>query len=135
MQQLYPELNPYREFFLPPTQGHRLYVELCGNPQGIPVVVMHGGPSSRRFFDPNDYHIILMDQCGAGRSLPHASLESNTTQHLINDFELLRCELGISTWLLFGGSWGATLVYARAHSNQVLALISWGIFLAMHKHQ
>ena len=141
MQQLYPELKPYREFFLPVTHGHSLYVELCGNPHGIPVVVMHGGPgggcgpSSRRFFDPNNYHIILMDQRGAGRSLPHASLEANTTQHLISDFELLRCELDISKWLLFGGSWGSTLAiaYAQAHPGQVLGLILRGIFLGRKK--
>ena len=141
MQQLYPELKPYREFFLPVTHGHSLYVELCGNPQGMPVVVIHGGPgggcgpSSRRFFDPNDYHIILLDQRGAGRSLPHASLEANTTQHLIEDFELLRCELGISKWLLFGGSWGATLAlaYAQAHPNRVLGLILRGVFLGRQK--
>ena len=141
MQQLYPELKPYREFFFPVTDGHSLYVELCGNPHGIPVVVMHGGPgagcgpSSRRFFDPNNYHIILMDQRGAGRSLPHASLEANTTQHLISDFELLRCELDISKWLLFGGSWGSTLAiaYAQAHPGQVLGLILRGIFLGRKK--
>jgi len=141
MQQLYPELKPYREFFLSVTHGHRLYVELCGNPQGIPVVVMHGGPgggcgpSSRRFFDPNDYHIILMDQRGAGLSLPHASLEANTTQHLISDFEVLRCELGISKWLLFGGSWGSTLAlaYAQANPDRVLGLILRGIFLGRQK--
>ena len=141
MQQLYPELKPYREFFLPVTHGHSLYVELCGNPQGMPVVVIHGGPgggfgpSSRRFFDPNDYHIILLDQRGAGRSLPHASLEANTTQHLIEDFELLRCELGISKWLLFGGSWGATLAlaYAQAHPNRALGLILRGVFLGRQK--
>ena len=141
MQQLYPELKPYREFFFPVTDGHSLYVELCGNPHGIPVVVMHGGPgagcgpSSRRFFDPNNYHIILMDQRGAGRSLPHASIEANTTQHLISDFELLRCELSISKWLLFGGSWGSTLAiaYAQAHSGQVLGLILRGIFLGRKK--
>ena len=141
MQPLYPELKPYREFFLPVTHGHSLYVELCGNPQGMPVVVIHGGPgggcgpSSRRFFDPNDYHIILLDQRGAGRSLPHASLEANTTQHLIEDFELLRCELGISKWLLFGGSWGATLAlaYAQAHPNRALGLILRGVFLGRQK--
>jgi len=141
MQQLYPELKSYREFFLPVSDGHSLYVALCGNPDGIPVAVMHGGPgggcgaSSRQFFDPNDYHIILMDQRGAGRSLPHASLEANTTQHLISDFELLRLELGISKWLLFGGSWGSTLAlaYAQAHPSQVLGLILRGIFLGRQK--
>ena len=141
MQQLHPELKPYREFFLPVSHGHSLYIELCGNPQGIPVVVMHGGPgggcgpSSRRFFDPHDYHIILMDQRGAGRSLPHASLEANTTPHLIEDFEALRGELGISKWLLFGGSWGSTLAlaYAQAHPDQVLGLILRGIFLGRQK--
>ncbi len=137
MQQLYPELKPYREFMLPVTHGHSLYVQLCGNPLGIPVVVMHGGPgggcgpSSRQFFNPNDYHIILMDQRGAGRSLPHASLKANTTQHLVGDFEALRCELEISKWLLFGGSWGSTLAlaYAQAHPDQVSGLILRGIFL------
>ena len=141
MQQLYPELNPYKEFFFPVTHGHSLYIELCGNPQGIPVVVMHGGPgggcgpSSRRFFDPNDYHIILMDQRGAGRSLPHANLDANTTPHLIEDFEALRGELGITKWLLFGGSWGSTLAlaYAQAHPDQVLGLILRGIFLGRQK--
>ncbi|HCH31944.1 MAG TPA: prolyl aminopeptidase [Oceanospirillaceae bacterium] len=141
MQQLYPELKPYREFFLPVDHGHSLYVELCGNPQGIPVVVVHGGPgggcgpSSRRFFDPSDYHIILMDQRGAGRSLPHASLEANTTQHLIGDFERLRAKLEISQWLLFGGSWGTTLAlaYAQAHPQQVMGLILRGVFLGRPK--
>jgi len=141
MQQLYPELKPYREFYLPVDHGHSLYVELCGNPQGIPVVVVHGGPgggcgpSSRRFFDPNDYHIILMDQRGAGRSLPHASLEANTTQHLMSDFETLRCELGISKWILFGGSWGTTLAlaYAQEYPQHVSGLILRGIFLGRPK--
>lgn len=137
MQQLYPELKPYREFFLPVTHGHSLYVALCGNPEGIPVAVLHGGPGggcgalSRRYFDPNIYHIILMDQRGAGRSLPHASLQANTTPHLISDFEALRLELGVAKWLLFGGSWGSTLAlaYAQAHPAQVQGLILRGIFL------
>lgn len=141
MQTLYPELKAYKEFFLPVSHGHSLYVALCGNPKGIPVAVMHGGPgggcgpSSRQFFNPNDYHIILMDQRGAGRSLPHASLEANTTSHLIEDFEALRLELGISKWLIIGGSWGATLAlaYAQAHPSQVLGLILRGIFLGRQK--
>ena len=141
MQQLYPELKPYREFYLPVGDGHSLYVELCGNPQGIPVVVIHGGPgggcgpSSRRYFCPSDYHIILMDQRGAGRSLPHASLINNTTLHLISDFEVLRQELDISKWLLFGGSWGSTLAlaYAQQHPAKVLGLILRGIFLGRPK--
>jgi proline iminopeptidase len=117
--------------------GHELYVEECGNPEGIPVLFIHGGPgggcreSDRCFFDPERYRIVLVDQRGSGRSTPHASLEANTTQHLIADFEQIRQQLGVEQWLLFGGSWGSTLalLYAQANPQQVLALILRGIFL------
>src|SRR5690606_264283 len=107
--------------------GHALYVEECGNPAGVPVVVLHGGPGGgsspmmRRFFDPRHYRIVLFDQRGCGRSRPHASVEANTTGHLIGDIEAIRQALGIGRWILFGGSWGATLAlaYAQAHPAQV----------------
>ena len=116
--------------------GHELYFEECGNPAGLPVVFLHGGPGSgssaqhRRLFDPERYRIILFDQRGCGRSVPLGSLEANTTWHLVDDLEKLRKHLGIERWLLFGGSWGATLalVYAEAYVEQTLGLIMRGIF-------
>ena len=116
---------------------HELYVEECGNPRGMPVVFLHGGPGAgcepwhRRFFDPERYRIILFDQRGAGRSTPHASLELNSTQALVQDIERIREHLGIQKWLVFGGSWGSTLglVYAQTHPQCVLGLILRGIFL------
>jgi proline iminopeptidase len=112
-------------------------VEECGNPQGLPVVFVHGGPGggctpdNRRFFDPARYRIILFDQRGCGRSTPHAELEGNTTQALVEDMERVRETLGIERWLVFGGSWGSTLalVYAETHPERVMALILRGIFL------
>ena len=117
--------------------GHRLYVEQCGNPNGIPVVVLHGGPGGgcspamRRYFDPEVYRIILFDQRGCGRSRPHASVENNTTWHLVRDIELIRTPLDIDRWVVFGGSWGATLglVYAEAHPDCVAYLVLRGVFL------
>jgi proline iminopeptidase len=137
MLTLYPEINPYNQFRLPVSGGHELYVEECGNPQGIPVLVVHGGPgvgcdaNMRRFFDCTHYRIILFDQRGAGRSTPHADLEENTTQHLMADIEVIRECLAIEQWMLFGGSWGSTLslAYAEQHPDRVLALILRGIFL------
>lgn len=119
--------------------GHSLYVEQCGNPDGMPVIVLHGGPGGgcspfmRRFFDPEFYHVILFDQRGCGRSRPTASVEANTTQHLIADIELIRETLGVSSWLLFGGSWGATLAlaYAEAHPAHCRGLVLRGVFLGM----
>lgn len=121
--------------------GHRVYVEQCGNPSGIPVLFLHGGPGGgisslqRRFFDPERYRIILFDQRGCGRSLPHASLENNTTQHLTSDIEQVRTHLGIDKWVLFGGSWGSTLAlyYAVQHPDRVMAMVLRGIFLAMQR--
>ena len=116
---------------------HELYIEECGNPHGLPVLFVHGGPGAgceeyhRRFFDPNIYRIILFDQRGAGRSSPHAHLEKNTTADLVADMEKIRALLGVDRWVLFGGSWGSTLslVYAETHPERVLGLIVRGIFL------
>ena len=116
---------------------HTLYFEQSGNAQGVPVVVLHGGPgagsspSHRRFFDPAFYRIVVFDQRGAGRSTPHGELRDNTTQHLIADLEALRRQLGIERWLLFGGSWGSTLAlaYAQTHPQRCLGLVLRGIFL------
>ena len=119
-------------------EGHTLYVEEVGNPAGIPVVVLHGGPGGgcspamRRFFDPETYRAILFDQRGCGRSRPHASVTDNTTWHLVRDIEQIRATLGIDRWIVFGGSWGATLalVYAQAHPTRAAALVLRGVFLA-----
>ncbi len=116
---------------------HTLYVEESGNREGIPAVFLHGGPGAgcesthRRFFDPERYRIVLFDQRGSGRSLPHAELAENTTWHLVDDMERIRRELGIERWLVFGGSWGSTLAlaYAEAHPGRVLALVVRGVFL------
>ena len=137
MLTLYQEVKPYKQFRLKVGKIHELYVEECGNPHGIPVLVLHGGPGAgcdatmRRFFDNTHYRIILFDQRGSGRARPHAELMENTTGHLISDMEAIREYLGIEKWLLFGGSWGSTLAlaYTQAHPDQVLALILRGIFL------
>ena len=134
---LYPPLTPYASGMLETTQPHRLYWETSGNPEGIPVLFVHGGPGSgtspdqRRFFDPARYRIVLFDQRGSGRSTPHGELSDNTTPHLIADMEALRCELGIERWLVFGGSWGSTLAlaYAEAHPERCRGLVLRGIFL------
>ncbi len=134
---LFPSIQPDSHFYLQVSSVHELYVEQCGNMAGIPVVFLHGGPGGscepvhRRFFDPEKYRIILFDQRGCGKSRPHASLQHNTTQNLIEDMEKLRLELGIDRWILFGGSWGATLAlaYAQAHPDKVLGLVLRGIFL------
>jgi proline iminopeptidase len=136
-QALYPPLDPYDRQMLDVGDGHALYVEQCGNPAGVPVVVLHGGPgggcspSMRRYFDPEIYRIVLFDQRGCGRSRPHASVEANTTWHLVADIERIRTTLGIRRWLVFGGSWGATLalVYAQTHPGAVAFLALRGVFL------
>ncbi len=141
MKSLYPEIVPYKTFFLDTGSQHRVYVELCGNPDGLPVLFLHGGPCSgckpdhRRFFNPEKYHIVLFDQRGCGRSLPFAELEHNTTQDLLDDMERIRKALDIAQWVLFGGSWGATLalLYAQRYPAQVKALILRGSFLARRK--
>lgn len=134
---LYPALKPYATHRLAVTAPHVLYVEESGNPRGVPVLFVHGGPGAgcedyhRRFFDPKRYRIILFDQRGAGRSTPHAHLEHNTTPDLVADMETIRQHLGIERWVLFGGSWGSTLslVYAQTHPARALALVVRGIFL------
>lgn len=133
---LYPQIEPYRRFYLDVGDGHELYVELCGNPSGKPVLVLHGGPGAgsspymRRFFDPDAYHVVLFDQRGAGKSKPTGELEANTTWHLVDDIERLRTHLDIRRWQLFGGSWGSTLalLYAQAHPERVSELVLRGIF-------
>ncbi|PUB17141.1 prolyl aminopeptidase [Yoonia sediminilitoris] len=134
---LYHPIDPYDQRMLSVGDAHSIYVEQCGNPEGIPVVVLHGGPGGgcspamRRYFDPNIYRIILFDQRGCGRSKPHASVEENTTWHLVADIELIRETLGIERWAVFGGSWGATLalIYAQAHADRVAGLVLRGVFL------
>ena len=136
-QYLYPAIEPFDRRMLDVGDGHRVYVEQCGRPDGQPIVVFHGGPGGgcspamRRYFDPRHYRIILFDQRGCGRSRPHASVEANTTWDLIRDIELIRSELGIDDWIVFGGSWGATLalLYAETHPERVCHLILRGIFL------
>ncbi|AQU88085.1 prolyl aminopeptidase [Komagataeibacter nataicola] len=132
----YPPIDPYDHGWLDTGEGHRVYWELCGNPDGIPVVFVHGGPGGgcsafqRRMFDPARYRILLFDQRGCGRSTPHASLEHNTTWHLVADMERLRVLTGAEQWMVFGGSWGSTLAlaYAQTHPGRVTALVMRGIF-------
>ncbi len=134
---LYPPIEPHASGFLEAGPLHRIYWEVCGNPHGIPVVFLHGGPGSgtssaqRRFFDPVRYRIVLFDQRGCGRSTPHGELADNTTPHLIADMEQLRTALGIEQWLVFGGSWGSTLAlaYGEAYPERCLGFILRGIFL------
>ena len=135
--ELYPEIEPFDSGMLPVDARHTLYWEQSGNPRGVPVVFLHGGPGAgsspgqRRFFDPAFYRIVLFDQRGAGRSVPHGELTDNTTPHLLADLEKLRTRLRIDRWLVFGGSWGSTLslAYAETHSERCLALVLRGIFL------
>ncbi|EGV50645.1 prolyl aminopeptidase [Candidatus Endoriftia persephone] len=137
MTDLFPEIAPYISHQLPVDDLHTLYIEEVGNPQGIPALFLHGGPGAgcesyhRRFFDPNRYRVILFDQRGCGRSTPHAELQANTIDDLIEDIEQIRNHLGIERWLLFGGSWGSTLAlaYAERHPQRVSAMILRGIFL------
>ncbi len=134
---LYPEIEPYHTFRLSVDAPHEIYVEESGSPDGKPVLFVHGGPGGgtepkqRRYFDPARYRIVLFDQRGCGRSTPHASLEHNTTWHLVSDMEAIREHLGIERWVLFGGSWGSTLslAYALRHPERVSALVLRGIFL------
>jgi proline iminopeptidase len=137
MRTMYPEIEPYRTYRMPVGGGHELYVEECGNPDGLPVIFLHGGPGAglspyhRRFFDPARYRIVLFDQRGAGRSTPFADLTDNTTWHLVADIEAIREHCGIERWVVFGGSWGSTLslAYAQQHPERVLGLVLRGIFL------
>ena len=133
---LYPQIAPYNKGRLKVSDIHEIYFEECGNPDGAPVLMVHGGPGGgsnptmRRFHDPAHYRIILLDQRGCGRSTPHAELEQNTTWDLVADMELLREHLGLEKWQLLGGSWGSTLslAYAQTHPERVSQLILRGIF-------
>ncbi len=135
--ELYPEIEPYRRGMLPVDAVHTIYWEESGNPQGTPVVFLHGGPGAgsaanhRRFFDPAFYRIVIFDQRGAGRSTPLGELRDNTTPHLIADIERLRTHLRIDHWLVFGGSWGSTLAlaYGEAHPARCAGFVLRGIFL------
>lgn len=138
MPNLYPPQRPYHTEMLSVGDGHHINLELSGNPKGTPALFIHGGPGAglpdnyRRFFDPEKYLIIGFDQRGCGKSTPFAGLKHNTTADLVNDIEQIRQHLGISAWLLFGGSWGSTLalVYAIQHSHYILGVILRGTFLA-----
>ncbi len=133
---LYPPIEPFRTGVLETGDGHSIYWELCGNPEGKPAVFLHGGPGSgcstdhRRLFDPKRYCVLLFDQRGCGRSMPNGRLENNTTWDLVADMERLRTLLGFEQWLVFGGSWGSTLAlaYAQTHTERVSALVIRGIF-------
>jgi len=140
MTTLFPEIEPYQMDFLSASDDQQIYYEQCGNPNGKPVLILHGGPGSgctpgmRRFFDPEAYRIILFDQRGCGRSRPHASdpqvdLRTNTTHHLLEDIECLRAHLGIERWMLYGGSWGSTLglAFAERYPRQVTEIILVGV--------
>ncbi|MHA6324487.1 prolyl aminopeptidase [Roseivivax sp. CAU 1753] len=137
VQYLYPPIDAFDQRMLQVSGGHTVYVEQCGNPRGVPVIVLHGGPGGgcspamRRYFDPEVYRVILFDQRGCGRSRPHASVTDNTTWDLIADIELIRTELGIDRFIVFGGSWGATLalIYAISHPEAVRQLVLRGVFL------
>lgn len=141
MKTLYPEIEPSASFSLEAGDGHYIYVEECGNPEGIPVVFLHGGPGSgcrpyhRRLFDPARYRAVLLDQRGAGRSTPAGNLAGNSTGRLLDDLELIRNALGIQRWLVFGGSWGAALglLYAQQHPDRVSGLVLRGSFLARQR--
>jgi len=136
VQYLYPPVEPFDRRMLDVGDGHAVYVEQSGRTDGLPVVVLHGGPGGgsspamRRYFDPDIYRIILFDQRGCGRSKPNASVEANTTWHLVDDIERIRVKLGVDRWIIFGGSWGATLalIYAQEHPDRVHHLVLRGVF-------
>ena len=135
---LFPEIEPYANGGLAVDRLHTLYWETCGNPPGVPLLFLHGGPGGgclphhRRFFDPALWRIVLFDQRGAGRSVPLAEIADNSTPHLVEDIERLRRHLGVERWVVFGGSWGSTLAlaYAETHPERCLGLVLRGIFLA-----
>ncbi|TCS66437.1 proline iminopeptidase [Primorskyibacter sedentarius] len=137
VQHLYPPVDPFDQRMMEVGGGHTIYVEQCGNPDGIPVIVLHGGPGGgcspamRRYFDPKAFRVVLFDQRGCGRSRPHASVVNNTTWDLVADIERIRDTLEIEQFIVFGGSWGATLalIYAEAHPERVSNLVLRGVFM------
>ena len=141
MSALYPKINPYNTLRLQVSDLHNIYVEESGNPNGRPVIFLHGGPGGgiesiyRQYFNPEKWRIIMFDQRGCGQSIPHAELRENTTWDLINDIEHIRTELNVSNWAVFGGSWGSTLAlsYAITHPDKCSELILRGIFLLRKK--
>ncbi|HLL61046.1 MAG TPA: alpha/beta fold hydrolase [Candidatus Nitrosocosmicus sp.] len=141
MKRLYPPIEPYNIEYLKVSDIHTLYMEETGNPNGIPVIYLHGGPGSqsksehRRFFNPKKYRIILYDQRGCGKSTPLGELKENTTQHLIEDIERIRKYLHINLWIIYGRSWGSTLsiAYAEKYSQYIKAIIIGGVFTARKK--
>jgi proline iminopeptidase len=141
MKTLYPAIEPFDAGRLQVSPVHNIYYEQCGNPDGQPVVFLHGGPGGglipdyRRYFDPAAYRVVLFDQRGSGQSTPHAELEGNTTWDLVEDIEKLRVRLGVESWHVFGGSWGSTLslAYAETHPDRVRSLCLRGIFLCRPK--
>ena len=137
---LFPPLEPFNFGFME-KDDHSIYYEQCGNPNGKPAVFLHGGPGGggsaqvRRFFNPDKYHIVIFDQRGCGRSLPHGCLKNNTTWDLVEDIENLKVQLGIKKWLVFGGSWGSTLAlaYSQTYPNSVSEMVLRGIFMLRKK--
>ncbi len=137
MNKLYPPIEPFNEFYLNVSNIHTIFVEESGNPTGKPVIFLHGGPGGgiepiyRQYFNPKKWRIIIFDQRGCGKSIPHAELEENTTWDLVKDIEKIRKYLKIKKWIVFGGSWGSTLAlsYAIKHTKQCKGLILRGIFL------
>lgn len=137
MAELFPPIEPFRSWRLRVSPIHELHVEECGNPQGVPAVLLHGGPGAgisplhRRFFDPGHWRVVLFDQRGCGQSTPLGELRENDTDSLVADMEKIREHLGFEKWLVFGGSWGSTLAlaYAEKHPERVTGLILRGIFL------
>ncbi len=134
---LFPNIQPYSNSYIKTNDGYKIYFEECGNPDGLPVIVIHGGPGAgcnpnmRRYFDPKFYRIILFDQRGCGKSLPHASISNNTTWHLIDDIEKIRIKLNLKKFLIFGGSWGSTLglIYSINFPENVIGMVLRGVFL------
>ncbi|HIK19428.1 MAG TPA: prolyl aminopeptidase [Leptolyngbyaceae cyanobacterium M33_DOE_097] len=141
MNELYPPIAPYQTGMLPVSELHQIYFEVSGNPQGKPVVVLHGGPGGgsqpfyRQYFDPTRWKIVMFDQRGCGKSTPNAELRENTTWDLVADIERLRSHLEIDQWVVFGGSWGSTLslAYSQTHPDRCLGLILRGIFMLRRK--
>ena len=137
MSKLFPPIEPFNEFYLEVSTKHKIYVEESGNPNGKPVIFLHGGPGGgiepiyRQYFNPKTWRIIIFDQRGCGKSIPHAELDENTTWDLVSDIEKIRNYLSIEKWVVFGGSWGSTLSlsYAIKHSQYCKGLILRGIFL------